>query len=158
MLVLLLDLLLIAMGVCIYFRFVKKEYNYEIMANLKYAMVIIGLFFILFSVISSLYIADIIEGRDIEKQIEMYKEENQAIEQQINALVENYMEYEGETFKEYSVDESMMLMSLYPELKSDQLVVKQMEIYSENNNMIKKLKMNLIDINSSKWILYFGGK
>lgn len=110
-----------------------------------------------FSLLIMIFLAGIVQGRDIQQQITMYQEENQVIEQQINVLVENYMEYEGETFKEFTMDESMMIVSLYPELKSDQLVVKQMDIYAENNAKIKELKEELIDINSDKWWIYFGG-
>ena len=35
--------------------------------------------------------------------------------------------------------------------------VKQMDIYAENNTKIKELREELIDINSSRWWLYFGG-
>lgn len=113
---------------------------------------------VFFMIASFSCLLDIINSRDIAKQIQMYQEENQAIEQQINVLVENYMTYEGNTFKEFRPEDSIALVSLYPELKSDQLVIKQMEIYEENNTNIKMLKAKLIDVNSTKWWLYFGGR
>lgn len=121
-------------------------------------LVCIGLMvFVTISFISTFCLTEVINARDIEKQIAMYKEENQVIEQQINTLVENYMTYEGQTFKEFAPEDSMALVSLYPELKSDQLVMRQMDVYTENNKQIKCLKEKLIDVNSTKWWLYFGG-
>lgn len=114
--------------------------------------------FFIVSILSILSLSEVIDARDTEKQIVMYQEENAVIEQQISTLVENYMAYEGETLKEFSVKDGMSLISLYPELKSDNLVIKQMDIYTENNKQIKKLKERLIDVNSIRWWLYFGGK
>lgn len=115
------------------------------------------IFFAVF-IFATFCITDVIDARDLEKQIVMYQEENAIIEQQISTLVENYMKYEGQTFKEFSPEDGMALVSLYPELKSDQLVMRQIDLYTENNAQIKKLKGKLIDVNSTKWWLYFGGK
>ena len=90
------------------------------------------------------------------KKIEMYQEENAIIEQQINDLVTNYMEYEQDTFKDFKSESSITLVSLYPELKSDELVQAQIDTYIENNNKIKKLKEAAIDLSVLKWWLYFG--
>ena len=114
--------------------------------------------FFFVSILSIMCLTTVINARDLKKQIVMYQEENQIIEQQISTLVENYMAYEGQTFKEFSPEDGMALVSLYPELRSDDLVMKQMGIYTENNKQIKYLKEKLIDINSTRWWLYFGGK
>ena len=45
---------------------------------------------------------------------------------------------------------------MYPELKSDNLVTKQIELYVENNKQIKKLKSEKLDYNLMAWWLYFG--
>lgn len=114
--------------------------------------------FFIVSILSIICLTEIINARDIKKQIIMYQEENVVIEQQISTLVENYIAYEGETLKEFTVKDGMALVSLYPELKSDNLVIKQMDIYTENNKQIKELKEQLIDVNSIRWWLYFGGE
>lgn len=90
-------------------------------------------------------------------KIKMYEEENTKIEKQIDILVKNYMEYEGKTLKEFKSESSMTLVSLYPELKSDELVKEQIKTYTTNNNKIKELKENEIDLKIGKWLLYFGG-
>lgn len=131
--------------------FMKDEEFGEIISGFGAIIFFVVLIFATFC------ITDVIDARDLEKQIIMYQEEHTIIEQQISTLVENYMEYEGQTFKEFSPEDSMALVSLYPELKSDQLVMKQIDLYTENNVQIKKLKGKLIDVNSTKWWLYFGG-
>lgn len=103
------------------------------------------------------YISGItLSGGDIPEMISMYEEENNQIESQIGELVNKYMEYEGSTFKDLKNEDSVALVSLYPELKSDALVEKQIEVYIENNKKIKNLKKKQIELLTYKWWLYFG--
>ncbi len=93
----------------------------------------------------------------VDRKIEMYQNENAKIEAQIDTIVQNYFGYEGELFKDTGSTESpMLLISLYPELKSDSLVQKEMEVYAKNNAMIKELREQKIGIGKTKWELYFG--
>ena len=92
----------------------------------------------------------------IDKKISMYKEENTSIEENIDALVKGYMNFETSTYGELKDEDSINLVFLFPELKSDALVQKQIEVYIENNNQIKELKEEKIDLSKSKWKLYFG--
>lgn len=89
-------------------------------------------------------------------KIKMYQEENQKIEEQVDVLVKQYMEYEGKTLTEFKSKSSIALVSLYPELKSDTLISKQIEVYIANNNKIKELKEFEIEMKIGKWLLYFG--
>ena len=102
--------------------------------------------------ISQLKVAD--------KKIAMYQEENTKIEQDITTIVKDYMNYEKDTYKIASeqIDGSSLLVltELYPDLKSNELVKKQIEIYTENNNKIKQLKEEKINNQMCKWWLYFG--
>lgn len=92
----------------------------------------------------------------IEQKIAMYQEENQAIEEKIDSLVKNYMEYEAGTYEQFKNESSIELVSLFPELKSDNLVMEQMKLYNENKQRITNLKSQLVDMASSRWLLYFG--
>ena len=74
----------------------------------------------------------------------------------MNALVEQYMNYESGTYGELKGESSITLVSLYPELKADTLVTKQIEVYIANNEKIKELKEKKIDLSVKKWWLYFG--
>ena len=94
----------------------------------------------------------------IDDKIAMYQEENTKIEQQISAAVESYQKYETDIFTEVKSDSAISLVALYPELKSDTLVQKQIEVYLANNDKIKELKEEQITGNVKRWWLYFGGK
>ena len=94
----------------------------------------------------------------IDSKITMYQEENTKIEQQVANVVTQYQEYETKTFTAVAPEDSMTLVSLYPELKSDKLVQKQIDVYVENNKKIKSLKEKQINGKVLRWWLYFGGK
>lgn len=94
----------------------------------------------------------------IDKKIAMYEEENTRIETQIAEAVQKYQEYETGVFASVTPESSITLVSLYPELKADTLVSKQIEVYIENNNTIKELKKDLINGDVVRWWLYFGGR
>jgi hypothetical protein len=101
-------------------------------------------------------IGKIAEGKVIDEKIEMYSQENAEIEADIDALVAKYMEYESSTLADLRGDSAITLVSLYPELKSDELVKAQIELYQANNEKIKDLKEDKLDIRVAKWWLYFG--
>lgn len=96
------------------------------------------------------------------QKIQMYEEENTKIENQISAIIENYKTYENNTYAQslgkidLSNDKIIVLTQLYPELKSNEMVTKQIEIYSNNNDKIKELKEQRLENGVSKWWLYFG--
>ena len=99
---------------------------------------------------------NIINGRVIDAKIEMYQEENTKIENEMTLLVDKYMDYESETLSKFKNESSVTLVSLYPELKADELVQQQVSIYKNNNNQIKQLKLAKINISNWRWWLYFG--
>lgn len=97
-----------------------------------------------------------------DKKIVMYEEENKNIQTQIAEIVKNYQDYEKNTYTEslknieLSNTDVVVLAQLYPDLKSNEMVNKQIEIYQENNKKIKELKEQKINKEISKWWLYFG--
>ena len=98
----------------------------------------------------------LVNGRTIDRRIQMYVEQNQTIETSISDLVAAYMDYESETFANLSPDSAITLVSMYPELKADSLVEQQCNLYVENNRKITELKESAIKLSSYKWWLYFG--
>lgn len=93
----------------------------------------------------------------IDETIEMYQSENTIIENRIAECVQEYQKHEMEIVSEVSPDNAVAMIALYPELKSDELVKKQIDIYIENNEKIKELKEDKINGNIYRWWLYFGG-
>lgn len=92
----------------------------------------------------------------IDEIIDMYQEENTAIESNMDELVKGYMEYEKTTLEKFSPESSITLVSLYPELKADELVQRQIDVYMANNAKIKDLKEKKIYRSVKRWWLYFG--
>lgn len=103
-------------------------------------------------------IYDASQSMVIDERIAMYQEENKSIETSINTIVENYQDYEKDVFNNVK-NESIIVIAtqIYPELKSNELVKKQLDIYVANNKKIKQLKTQQLDYKVSKWWLYFGG-
>ena len=98
-----------------------------------------------------------VNERVIDEKIAMYQEENSRIEESIEAIVSEYMEYESETFESVASTASpIAYVSLFPELKSDELVKNQIDVYYANAEAIKTLKVEKIEISELRWILYFG--
>lgn len=92
----------------------------------------------------------------IDDIIAMYTEENENIESQIDVIVREYMNYERNSFTELKGDSSITLVSLYPELKTDELVKTQINTYQANNEKLKELKEKKIKANIYSWWLFFG--
>lgn len=113
--------------------------------------------FVICLIVTAVFGGLVINGRTLDSKIAMYTEENQKIEEDMNILVEQYMNYESNTYGDLRSESSITLVSLYPELKADTLVEKQIEVYTANNKKIKELKEKLINISNYKWWLYFGG-
>ena len=109
----------------------------------------LGLCFVSIAVIS--FKASLLTVND---KINMYEEENKNIETQITEIVNNYQGYEKEIISNVADMETILIK--IPELKSSELVKKQMEVYIANNDEIKELKEEKIDTRIYKWLLYFG--
>lgn len=91
----------------------------------------------------------------IDKKIAMYQEENAAIEAEIAAVVETYMTYEKDFYADIKTESPIIMVSLYPELASDELVSAQINTYVSNNQQIKSLKEQQIDQDYVKWWINF---
>lgn len=117
-------------------------------------------FIIIISIICN--IVGLTDLKVADKKIAMYEEENSNIQNQVSEIVKNYQEYEKNTYSESlkNVDLSntdvVVLAQLYPDLKANEMVKKQIEIYQDNNNKIKELKEQKINNELCKWWLYFG--
>ena len=141
-------------------QFIKylKEYDCdEGPAGFYLVMIIVfGILTAIFFIWTFSLINTVVTGSTIERKIAMYEEENASIEESIDVTVRNYMDFEASTYGELKDKDAINLVSLFPELKSDSLVQKQIEVYLANNAKIKELKEDEIDLSKAKWKLYFG--
>ena len=97
----------------------------------------------------------LINGRTFDDKIEMYEQENAAIEQSVDVLVKDYYKHESDTYSSLKPENAVLFASAYPELQSNELATKQLEIYVDNNNKIKELKEDQINLSRNRFWLYF---
>lgn len=76
----------------------------------------------------------------IENKIEMYEAENEKVEAEIDAIVKAYIEEEKDTYESLKDVSAITLVSHFPELKSNEFVKRQLEIYYQNDGQIKELR------------------
>lgn len=100
--------------------------------------------------------ADLSQGRVIDNKIAMYQEENARIETTVTTTVEKYLEHEYQIFDSLQGEDIQTLLVVYPEINSNELVKRQVEIFVENNNKIKELKEQKLNIEVWKFWVYFG--
>ena len=98
----------------------------------------------------------LVYGRTLDDKIAMYEQENAAIEQSVDVLVKDYYKHESDTYSSLKPENAVLFASAYPELQSNELATKQLEIYVENNNKIKGLKVDQINLSRNRFWLYFG--
>ena len=142
------SILLIILG---YFLSLKDE-------NSGFSFCLVGTIITIITVIAILFlIVSVSDSFTIDEKIEMYQKENQNIETSITKVVENYKDYEKEIFENVKPEEVITIATqIYPELKSNTLVEKQIDVYLKNNKKIKSLKEDKINYKICKWWLYFG--
>lgn len=120
-------------------------------------IIVISVISMIVSIIATIYFGVNVKSNDvIDDKIAMYQEENAKIEEQIAIVVSDYMEHESKVFDNAKVSSPIILAQLYPELKSDELVKSQIDIYVANNEKIKDLKLQKINDSVYRWWLYFG--
>ena len=148
-LIFVIGLLILGVGIFIYL----KDGDGEIYFLLNTIGFIISFLAIIAGIIVSTEYVPIIT---IDDKIEIYTSENAKIEQQISVIVDNYMEHESETFKNVKDKDAISLISMFPELKSDKLVAKQINVYVKNNEKIKALECEKLRYRIYAWWLFFG--
>ena len=89
--------------------------------------------------------------------IQIYTEENKEVERKLENAVQIYMQHEKDIMINVAPDtDTISLISLYPDLKSDKLVESEIETYIDNNNKIKELKADRTMKSTYKFLLFFG--
>ena len=118
---------------------------------------VFSVFLVICIIVGICMMDDIAEETVIDEKIAVYEQENEKIETAIDVLVKEYMTQEEIIMIKTANKESLItLVQLCPDLKSNDLVKKQMDIYVNNNKKIKKLKTKKLNISKTKWWLYLG--
>ena len=126
----------------------------EGIAGLVYVLSSMGL--IVSLVAFAILLISISNGSTIDSKIELYQSQNTDIESKIQATVASYLAHEKQTYKDLKPDNAIAVVSAYPELHSNELVKKQIEVYEDNNKKIMDLKEEKLNQSIYKWWLYFG--
>lgn len=124
------------------------EYDFSGFGIIIVAIALLGIF---------INIGCLVRGRTLDDKIAMYEQENTAIEQSVDVLVKDYYKHESDTYSSLKPENAVLFASAYPELQSNDLAMKQLEIYVENNDKIKELKEDRINLSRNRFWLYFGG-
>ena len=128
-------------------KFISSLYHADLDAGFKaLGVVILVIAMVIGLILCGFYTAS---GSIVDKKIAMYEEENVKIENSIDIIVKEYQEYETEMY------DTMTAAMLFPELSSNTLVQKQIEIYVNNNQQIKVLKAEKLNHNLYGWWLFF---
>ena len=114
----------------------------------------IGIICLLMTVVS---IGKVVGSSAIDEQINLYEDANVQIEEHINSAVDEYKAYENDTLEKFDGSNGTEIISVYPELKTNELIQEQMDIYYQNQTTILELKSEKIGMKPWKWWLYFGG-
>lgn len=92
----------------------------------------------------------------IDEKIALYEAQNAKIEAQVATAVEGYKEFEADTFANCKPEDLTLVLTLYPELSSNELVKQQINIYQANNEKILELKEQKLNLEVCRWWLFFG--
>ena len=124
----------------------------EGIAGLVYVLSSMGL--IVSLVAFAILLISISNGSTIDSKIELYQSQNAEIEAKVQAT--SYLAHEKQTYKDLRPDNAITIALGYPELHSNELVKKQIEVYEDNNKKIMGLKEEKLNQPIYKWWLYFG--
>lgn len=94
----------------------------------------------------------------IDSKIELYEQQNEEVYSSVETIAEKYMDFESSTYKELSKDSLITLIQTYPELKSNEILNRQINILLMNNDKIIELKESRINLSVYEFILFFGGR
>lgn len=84
------------------------------------------------------------------------EEQNQIVLSQIKPLVQQALEYESSTYKDFKLDAAKVIAftQLYPNLKANSFLNKQIDIILANQEEIKQLKLAKASLNAYHFWLW----
>lgn len=150
----------IVLGICIIllilgFCLIENTNNYNVGGVLCAISGIVGFCFLIALFISLVCYNSTKSTAD--SQIKVYEEQNDVIMAQIEPLVEKYLNYEKDTYSNLKVDSNTLIaLSMYPELKGDEFVQSQIKIIIDNQKKITELKLSKARLNGYKMWLFMG--
>lgn len=91
------------------------------------------------------------------RQIEVLEQRNAEVIAQIEPLIEQYLKYESDTFKDLKPSaDNVIAIAQYPDLKGNEFVQIQIKTILENQERITTLKLDKVNLNIYKPWLFMG--
>lgn len=91
------------------------------------------------------------------EQIVVLEERNTEILEQIEPLVNKYLDYEKESYDNFKLNpNTLVALSAYPELKGNEFVMKQISVVLENQKQITDLKLEYAKLESYRMWIFVG--
>ena len=128
---------------------IKKDNEFIFIPSISLTILTLFIYLILFVQVSSENVLD--------NRINLYKENNNLIENKIDITIKEYLKHENKTYNDLKSKDSISIILSYPNLASNELIKQEIETYKENNKKILELKEAKAFIPLEKWWLYLGG-
>jgi hypothetical protein len=112
---------------------------------------IVGLFGAIIAASNYNKVASTIDAKQL-----VLEEQNQIVLSQIEPLVQQALEYESNTYKDFKLDAAKVIAftQLYPDLKANSFLNKQIDIILANQEEIKQLKLDKASLNAYHFWLW----
>ena len=116
-------------------------------------MIIFIVFFFVTAIVAGMYNYD---KSTINSRLVVLEEQNQVVLSQIEPLVQQAFEYESNTYKDFKLDAAKIIAftQLYPDLKANSFLNKQIDIILANQEEIKQLKLKKASLNAYRFWLW----
>lgn len=91
-------------------------------------------------------------------KMEVLVEQNETVLSQIEPLVQQALNYESDTYKEFKLTPENIIAfgNMYPQLQANSFIQSQINIIVENQNEIKNLKLEIASLNAYHLWLFTG--
>lgn len=89
-------------------------------------------------------------------QLEVLNEQNEIVLAQIEPLVQQALNYESNTYKEFKMtpENIVAFSNMYPQLQANSFIQSQINIIVENQKEIKDLKLRIASLNAYRLWLF----
>ena len=96
------------------------------------------------------------DSTTINSRLAVLEEQNTTVLTQIEPLVQQALEYESNTYKDFKLDVAKIIAftQLYPDLKANSFLNKQIDIILANQQEIKQLKLDKASLNAYHFWLW----
>lgn len=96
------------------------------------------------------------DSSTIDSRLIVLEEQNTTVLTQVEPLVQQALNYESSTYKDFKLDVNKLIIfaQMYPELKANSFLNKQIDIILANQEEIKQLKLDKATLNAYHFWLW----